>query len=217
MLCCSAPPSPRPWLFLEDVGSLGSLRLTENPPSALPCWGAPQAVSAAGVSLGSGPRWEQEGRTVVELEVVGRLGGPQPHGVDSVILVARHRGVVWHGQHHLPRESVVPDLGRAPRGWGGSLTQAACCWWLPPALLWLLSSHPKQGLRELKYQLHIFILRISRLETILIELGASSRNHAVPNVPFIFLFLKIPPSLPSFLLPLWLCHILVISSEHRHG
>ena len=80
----------------------------------------------------------------MELEVVGRLGGPQPHGVDGVVLVAWHRGVVRHGQHHLPRESVVPNLGRAPRGWGGSLTEAASCWWLPPALLWLLSSRLEQ-------------------------------------------------------------------------
>lgn len=45
--------------------------------------------------------------TVVELEVVGGLGGPQPHGVDSVVLVARHRGVIWHGQHHLVKGETV--------------------------------------------------------------------------------------------------------------
>lgn len=45
--------------------------------------------------------------TVVELEVVGGLGRPQPHGVDSVVLVARHRGVIWHGQHHLAKGETV--------------------------------------------------------------------------------------------------------------
>lgn len=45
--------------------------------------------------------------TVVELEVVGGLGGPQPHGVDSVVLVARHRRVIWHGQHHLAKGETV--------------------------------------------------------------------------------------------------------------
>lgn len=40
----------------------------------------------------------------MELEVIGRLGGPQPHGVDGVVPVARHRGVVRHGQHHLVKE-----------------------------------------------------------------------------------------------------------------
>ena len=40
-------------------------------------------------------------RTVMELEVIGCLGRPQPHGVDGVVPVARHRGVIRHGQYHL--------------------------------------------------------------------------------------------------------------------
>lgn len=67
---------------------------------------------------------KREGRTVVQLEVVRRFGGPQPHGVDRVVPVARHRGVIGHGQHHLARREgrmeasqlrcLLPSLPRAP-------------------------------------------------------------------------------------------------------
>lgn len=43
----------------------------------------------------------------MQLEVIGCLGGPQPHGVDSVVLVAWHWGVVWHGQHHLAKRDTI--------------------------------------------------------------------------------------------------------------
>ena len=42
--------------------------------------------------------------TVGELEAVGGLGGPQPHGVDSGVLEAWDRVVISHGHDHLEGE-----------------------------------------------------------------------------------------------------------------
>ena len=36
-----------------------------------------------------------------EVEVHGGLGGVEAHGVDDVVLVARHGGVVGQGEHSL--------------------------------------------------------------------------------------------------------------------
>lgn len=46
---------------------------------------------------------EQTALTVLEVEVAGGLGRPQPHGVDDVVSVPGHRRVVRKGQHHLDR------------------------------------------------------------------------------------------------------------------
>lgn len=43
-------------------------------------------------------------RTVFQIELARRLRGPQPHGVDNVVPVARDGGVVGQSQHHLPAE-----------------------------------------------------------------------------------------------------------------
>lgn len=45
--------------------------------------------------------WAVEGRTVLQPEVIGRLGRPQPHGIDRVVLIAGHWSVIGHGEHHL--------------------------------------------------------------------------------------------------------------------
>lgn len=39
--------------------------------------------------------------TVLEVKVVGRPSRPEAHGVDGVIHVPRHWGVIWQGQDHL--------------------------------------------------------------------------------------------------------------------
>lgn len=41
--------------------------------------------------------------TVSQVKVVGRPSRPKPHGVDSVVHVARYRCVVRHCQNHLHR------------------------------------------------------------------------------------------------------------------
>lgn len=46
----------------------------------------------------TGTRWEL---TVLQLEVIGCLGRPEPHGVDGVVLIPRHWGVIGHGEYHL--------------------------------------------------------------------------------------------------------------------
>lgn len=52
--------------------------------------------------------------TVFQVEVAGSLGGPQPHGVDDVVPVARHRGVVRKSQHHLdPGRTVTHHMADA--------------------------------------------------------------------------------------------------------
>lgn len=44
--------------------------------------------------------------TVSQVEVVGGTGGPQPHGVYSVVHVPRDGCVVRHRQNHLQQWSV---------------------------------------------------------------------------------------------------------------
>lgn len=39
--------------------------------------------------------------TVSEVKVIWRPRGPEAHGVDGVIHIPRHRGVIWQGQDHL--------------------------------------------------------------------------------------------------------------------
>lgn len=71
----------------------------------------------------------------MELEVIGCLGRPQSHGVDSVVLVAWHWGVVWHGQHHLAKGEMVriqSARDMVPSPWGsasltGSSILLPCC------------------------------------------------------------------------------------------
>lgn len=46
--------------------------------------------------------------TLLEVEVIGRLGRPESHGVHSVVLVSRHWGVVRHGKDNLKR-TVFPS------------------------------------------------------------------------------------------------------------
>ena len=40
-------------------------------------------------------------RTETEVEVIGRFGTPQSHGVDTIVIVARNGGIVRHGQDNL--------------------------------------------------------------------------------------------------------------------
>lgn len=63
-----------------------------------------QKLHRAGLGEATRKRARGEEHTVMELKVVGRLGRPQPHGVDGVVPVTRHWGVVGHGQHHLAKE-----------------------------------------------------------------------------------------------------------------
>lgn len=66
-----------------------------------------------GTGSGFGQAWLGRGclllaaeLTVLEVEVIGGLGRPQAHGVNDVVAVARHRCVIWHGQHHLQGHPV---------------------------------------------------------------------------------------------------------------
>jgi len=45
--------------------------------------------------------------TEAEVEAVGGLGGPEPHGVDCVVTVARDGAVVRHRKHHLKHAGCV--------------------------------------------------------------------------------------------------------------
>jgi len=52
-------------------------------------------------------------RTVLQVEVVGRPGRPQPHGVHRVVHVPWDGRVIGHGQDHLQAETQVntPETG----------------------------------------------------------------------------------------------------------
>lgn len=53
-----------------------------------------------------------EGLTVFEVEVIRCLGRPETHGVDNVVSITRHRGVVGHSQHYL-QEAAESETGQA--------------------------------------------------------------------------------------------------------
>lgn len=66
----------------------------------------------------------EEVLTVSEVEVVRCPSRPQPHGVDGVIHVPRHRGIVGQGEDHLShkgynRSCAKPDLEEFYRGEAG--------------------------------------------------------------------------------------------------
>ena len=58
--------------------------------------------------------WASTALTVGELEAVGGLGGPQPHGVDSGVLEAWDGVIISHGHDHLgeERESLHRSYSR---------------------------------------------------------------------------------------------------------
>lgn len=45
--------------------------------------------------------------TVLEVELVGGPGGPEAHGVDSVVAVTRYGCIVGKSQDHLPKDTRV--------------------------------------------------------------------------------------------------------------
>lgn len=47
--------------------------------------------------------------TVFQVEVAGGLSGPEPHGVNNVVSVARHWGVVRKSQHHLDQSQTITE------------------------------------------------------------------------------------------------------------
>lgn len=50
---------------------------------------------------------QERALTVFQVEVAGGLGGPEPHGVNDVVSVARHWGVVRKSQHHLDQSQTI--------------------------------------------------------------------------------------------------------------
>ncbi len=48
--------------------------------------------------------------TESKIEVARRLGGPQSHGVDDVVAVARDGRIVGHGENGLVVDPVLPAL-----------------------------------------------------------------------------------------------------------
>lgn len=58
------------------------------------------------------------GRTFLQVEVIGSLCWPQPHGVYGVVLETRHWCVIRHGQHdlqHRRTETCITDILGFPK------------------------------------------------------------------------------------------------------
>lgn len=85
--------------------------------------------SEVGMGVVGWSAWAVEGRTVLQPEVIGRLGRPQPHGIDRVVLIAGHWSVIGHGEHHLATGTRMghsqQDLPPTRTGATGTGVQAA--------------------------------------------------------------------------------------------
>lgn len=44
--------------------------------------------------------------TFFKVEIIGSFGRPQPHSVDSIVLVSWNRSVIRHGKHYLEKEEM---------------------------------------------------------------------------------------------------------------